>query len=63
MRQKKKITAMYLVIVILAMFFMLFIFPLIFDEYRENSLLTTIIMFNVILLSIEGLVKKIRIKS
>ena len=59
-QKMKYLTAIYLVIVIIAVFFMLFIFPLMFDEYRENSLLTIIIMFSVFLWSTEELVKKIR---
>ena len=58
-RQKNKsLTSLYLVIVIIVMLFIMFILPLMFDEYRENSFLTTIIIFSVLLISAEGLVKK-----
>jgi len=60
-KQKMKyFTEICLVIVVLAMLFMMFIFPLMFEEYRENSLLTIVIMLSMLLVSIEKLVKKIR---
>ena len=59
-KQKMKyLPIIYFVIVIITMFFMLFIFPLMFDEYREYNISTIIIVSSVLLLSIEGLIKRI----
>ena len=50
------ITATFLMIVILTMLFLLFIYPFLSDGYREPNTLETIIIFSVLLLSIEGLI-------
>ena len=60
MTQKLKLTVIILMLVILAMLFMIFIFPLLFEEYRENSLFITVVLLFVILFSIEGLVKVLK---
>ena len=47
----------FFIIVILAMLFLLFVFPLLFDEYKEISFFAIIILLSIIILCIEGLVK------
>ena len=61
MKSKTKfLKALYFATVIFIMLFILFIFPLMFGEYQSYDLFTIIIIFSVLLLSIEGFVKTIR---
>lgn len=55
-RHTKFITATFLITVILAMLFLLFIYPFLSDDYIEHNTQETIIIFSILLLSIEGLV-------
>ena len=55
----KTLTVILAIIGIFTAFFMLFVFPVISGEYRENNMLTTILMFCLLILSIEKLIQLI----
>jgi len=56
-RIKKPLAALFLIIVIIAMLFMLFVFPLLFDGYHEISLIVMIIELSILIFCVECLVK------
>ena len=51
----KTLMVILVLISIFAAFFMLFVFPIISGEYRENNMITTILSFCLIIFGIERL--------
>ena len=53
----KTLTVILAIIGIFTAFFILFVFPVISGEYRENNMVTTILMFCLLILSIEKIIQ------